>query len=142
MPESEKIFNKVLKEYRVLKGMSQAEMAKRIGIDRTVLSFLETGRQQPTTKHLILLKDKLGIDFSDTVFGEADRPYYGPPREHETNTAAFFELYNLHKEIKRDLLRISDMMKEHKDEIRELPGTIRQVLLAVESLVNQTCRKI
>lgn len=142
MPESEKIFHEVLKEYRIRKEMSQDELANRIGISRTVLSFLETGRQQPTTKHLILLKEKLGIDFSDTVFGDIDRPYYGPPRESNTNTAAFFELYNLHKEIKLDLLRISDMLKEHKDEIRELPGTLRQVILSVESLVNQTCRKI
>jgi len=142
MPENEKKFHEALKEYRVLKDLTQNQLSKKTGINRTVLSFLENGHQRPTTQHLIILKDKLGIDFSNTVFADTDRPYYGPPRESESTASTLAEMYNAQREVRMDLLHASDLLKENKESIRELPTQIKGVILAVENLINQAYRKI
>lgn len=59
----QKKFSEALKEYRVRKGLTQNDLAKQLDMSRSVLSFLENGVQPPKTKHLTIIKDRLGISF-------------------------------------------------------------------------------
>src|SRR5437588_62406 len=51
-----------LKELRTRKGLSQAELAKRVGIDVTYLSKLENDRQRASERVVRLLADALEMD--------------------------------------------------------------------------------
>jgi transcriptional regulator with XRE-family HTH domain len=56
-------------------GLSQAELARKIGIRRTHLSQLERGRHLPNPKTRALLEEALGIQLQTSAFR---RP---PPRK-------------------------------------------------------------
>lgn len=47
-----KKFSDALKTWRIQKNLTQNEVAKRMGISRSVLSFLENGQQAPKMRHL------------------------------------------------------------------------------------------
>lgn len=50
-------------QYRVHKGLSQAELAKKIGIKQPAVARLEAGEKNPTWETLSRLSDTLGIEF-------------------------------------------------------------------------------
>lgn len=54
-----------IKVIRRLRKMKQGELAKLIGIDRTQLSYIETGKVLPTEKRLIAIQAALRVDFDD-----------------------------------------------------------------------------
>jgi transcriptional regulator with XRE-family HTH domain len=60
-----KIFGGVLRRYRNIAGMSQEELADRAEVDRTHISRLERGVQQPTIATLIGLAIALGVPAAD-----------------------------------------------------------------------------
>lgn len=59
-----------LKEFRIKKGLSQSEIAKKLNIPQTTWSGYERGRSRPTMGVLIEL-ERLGFKFFKTVFESA-----------------------------------------------------------------------
>ncbi|MEW9672384.1 helix-turn-helix domain-containing protein [Ammoniphilus sp. 3BR4] len=56
-----------LLELRIKKGVSQEEVARRIGISNSVLSRIERGKRDPTYTILIKLVDYYGVSFDDVM---------------------------------------------------------------------------
>jgi len=57
----EAAFGKVIRELRKLKSLSQEDVAYESGLDRSFISLLETGRQQPSLVTIFQLAKALGV---------------------------------------------------------------------------------
>ncbi|MBQ8180657.1 MAG: helix-turn-helix transcriptional regulator [Ruminococcus sp.] len=57
-----------LKEVRSEKKISQAELAKMVGVSRNTISSIETGQFQPTAKLALILAIALDLKFEDLFF--------------------------------------------------------------------------
>lgn len=66
-------FGESLREARQRAGISQEKLAHQCGLDRTTLSLLERGKQQPTLGTILLLADHLGIRASTLVARVEDK---------------------------------------------------------------------
>ena len=55
---------RVFRDYR---EMSQAALAKKSGISKTMISHIESGRKQGSTKTLVKIAKALGMDMNDLV---------------------------------------------------------------------------
>lgn len=64
---TETIFGKVLKAIRIKNGLSQEELAFRSNLDRTYISMLERGINQPTLSTLISLSNALNMKSSELI---------------------------------------------------------------------------
>ena len=62
-PLNKKIGEK-LKKIRTQKGMSQGDIAKKLGVHRSYISGIERGIRNPTVKNIERLADALGVDVS------------------------------------------------------------------------------
>ncbi|MBI5077948.1 MAG: helix-turn-helix transcriptional regulator [Candidatus Yonathbacteria bacterium] len=51
-----------LRKIRLEKGMSQGDIAKKLGVHRSYVSGVERGIRNPTVKNLERLADALGVD--------------------------------------------------------------------------------
>ena len=60
-----------LKELRNEKNISQAELAKTIGLSTGCIGMLETGKREPTSNTLSLLSDFFGVT-TDYLLGRED----------------------------------------------------------------------
>ena len=60
--------------YRYGKGMSQAELARRIGISRNSMSAIERGLSEPTLEHTKAILEVLGITL-ETLYGQEDETH-------------------------------------------------------------------
>ena len=56
-----------LKEIREKKGMSQEELAEKLGINRTMIIHYEKGRNYPSLERAIQISDILGCTLDDLV---------------------------------------------------------------------------
>jgi HTH-type transcriptional regulator / antitoxin HipB len=54
-------FGTAVAEFRVLAGLSQSDLANRVGLNRTYLSNLERGEVPAYVERLIVLLDTLGL---------------------------------------------------------------------------------
>ena len=57
-----------LKEVRTAQGLSQAELAKLVGVSRNTISSLETGQFQPTAKPALILCIALDKKFEELFY--------------------------------------------------------------------------
>lgn len=57
-----------LKEIRKEKGLSQAELAKMVGVSRNTISSIETGQFNPTAKLALILCIALDKKFEDMFY--------------------------------------------------------------------------
>lgn len=57
-----------LKEVRTEKKISQAELAKRVGVSRNTISSIETGQYQPTAKLALILCIALDMKFEELFY--------------------------------------------------------------------------
>ncbi len=57
-----------LKRIRVEKNMSQAELAKLVGVSRNTISSIETGQFNPTAKLALILCIALDQKFEDLFY--------------------------------------------------------------------------
>lgn len=57
-----------LKEIRKEKGLSQAELAKTVGVSRNTISSIETGQFNPTAKLALILCIALDKKFEDIFY--------------------------------------------------------------------------
>lgn len=56
-----------LKEYREMKGLSQTELANRVGLKQTTISQYENGSRRPNLSMAKKLSDALEISLDDFV---------------------------------------------------------------------------
>ena len=56
------------------RGLSQANLAERLDVTRTAISHWETGRSNPSTKHLKSIAQILGIDANRLITGKKPTP--------------------------------------------------------------------
>jgi transcriptional regulator with XRE-family HTH domain len=67
-------FETCLTQIRKSKGLSQSELADRIGVKTAAICHFETGFRKPTFDHLLKLAEVLGISSVDYLLGkEASR---------------------------------------------------------------------
>ena len=97
------IFPKRLKEVRELRGFSQADLAKKSGLQSTAVSHFETGGRAPSFDNLRRLADALNVA-TDYLIGRSDELKLAGPE-----TDNFFR--GLEKLSEADLGAIR-MMKE------------------------------
>lgn len=57
----EAAFGEVIRELRKLKRLSQEDVSYESGLDRSFISLLETGRQQPSLVTIFQLAKALGV---------------------------------------------------------------------------------
>lgn len=57
-----------LKELRVEKGLSQAQLAEMVGVSRNTISSIETGQFNPTAKLALILCIALDKKFEDVFY--------------------------------------------------------------------------
>ena len=57
-----------LKEIRLEKGISQAELAETVGVSRNTISSIETGQFSPTAKLALILCIALDQKFEDLFY--------------------------------------------------------------------------
>jgi len=62
-----KLQNKVA-EIRKQKGLSQADLAKLVGVSRNTISSIETGQYEPTAKLALLLAVALEVSFEELFY--------------------------------------------------------------------------
>ncbi len=62
------ILHNHLAEARKEKGLSQAELAKMVGVSRNTISSIETGQFSPTAKLALILCIALGKKFEDLFY--------------------------------------------------------------------------
>ncbi len=63
----EKVFGRVLREYRTKSGFSQEELGFESGYHRTYISLLERGLKSPSLQTIFKLADALGIEVAEIV---------------------------------------------------------------------------
>lgn len=64
----ELILKNRIKEARAEKGLSQAELAKLVGVSRNTISSIETGQFSPTAKLALVLAIALNKKFEELFF--------------------------------------------------------------------------
>ena len=57
-----------LKQVRTQKGMSQADLAKLVGVSRNTISSIETGQFSPTAKLALILCIALDVKFEELFY--------------------------------------------------------------------------
>ena len=66
--ENELILKNRLKEIRTEKGLSQARLAKLVGVSRNTISSIETGQFSPTAKLALVICIALDKKFEDIFY--------------------------------------------------------------------------
>ena len=64
----ELILKNRIKEARTEKGLSQAELAKLVGVSRNTISSIETGQFSPTAKLALVLAIALSKKFEELFY--------------------------------------------------------------------------
>lgn len=66
--DNELIFCNRLKEIRTQKNLTQADLARMVGVSRNTISSIETGQFHPTAKLALLLCIALDTKFEDLFY--------------------------------------------------------------------------
>lgn len=65
-----KDYRAILKRHREMKGLSQNQLAKQLGITQTFLSEIERGRKNPSLEQFFILCEALDIQLFPNEEGE------------------------------------------------------------------------
>ena len=66
--DKELVLKNRIKEVRMEKGLSQAELAEMVGVSRNTISSIETGQYSPTAKLAIILSLALEKKFEELFY--------------------------------------------------------------------------
>ena len=66
-----KVFAERLKELRTERKVSQAKLAKELGVSFSVVCYWETDRSEPTAVNIVKLADYFGVS-ADYLLGRED----------------------------------------------------------------------
>lgn len=65
-------FHNIFKQLRVASGLTQVEMAEKLGISRSTIGMYETGAREPDFEVLELIADFFNVDI-DYLLGRTDK---------------------------------------------------------------------
>ncbi|MGZ6376266.1 MAG: helix-turn-helix transcriptional regulator [Ktedonobacterales bacterium] len=85
MAESNDLPKKTLKEWRKERGMTQLELATKIGVTPPTIWNIENGRNRPTFDNVMAIAEILGVQIDQIIWPEY-KPY--PSRENRTKKDA------------------------------------------------------
>lgn len=60
-------FGRNVRAFRISRNMRQLTVAKRMGVDASVISMIESGRRKPSLDTLVKLADALGSSIDDLL---------------------------------------------------------------------------
>ena len=66
--DKELVLKNRIKEVRMEKGLSQAELAEMVGVSRNTISSIETGQYSPTAKLALILSLALERKFEELFY--------------------------------------------------------------------------
>ena len=66
--DKELVLKNRIKEVRMEKGLSQAELAEMVGVSRNTISSIETGQYYPTAKLALILSLALEKKFEELFY--------------------------------------------------------------------------
>ena len=66
--DKELVLKNRIKEVRMEKGLSQAELAEMVGVSRNTISSIETGQYSPTAKLALILALALDKKFEELFY--------------------------------------------------------------------------
>ena len=66
--DKELVLKNSIKEVRMEKGLSQAELAEMVGVSRNTISSIETGQYSPTAKLALILSLALEKKFEELFY--------------------------------------------------------------------------
>lgn len=70
-------FQRILKELRLSKGITQGELAKQLSISRSTIGMYESGSREPDFETLELIADYFNVD-TDYLLGRTNKTTYIP----------------------------------------------------------------
>ena len=74
MKAIKKQFGKRVRELRMLRGLSQEELAFKSGVHRTYLGGIERGERNPSLRNISAIAEALGIQVSELfLFGKRNQ---------------------------------------------------------------------
>lgn len=76
-------FSERLKDLRMQKGLSQIELAKKIGLSNSTISMYERGEREPDFETLDLIGDFFNVDVNYLLGKEVGSTYYLDPQSAE-----------------------------------------------------------
>jgi transcriptional regulator with XRE-family HTH domain len=104
------IFSERLKAVRESRGYSQAELAKKAGLQPTAISHFETGGRSPSFDNLRRLSDALNVS-TDYLMGRSDTEQMVGPRADNL----FRGVEKLSTEDQEMLREMKEMMLKRKE---------------------------
>ncbi len=82
-----------IKHYRKIAGLTQEELAKKVGVSRIYIQYIEAGKRVPSLKRLKRIAEVLGADLSELVGGLPPKQKVRLKMEELFSPNAEFELW-------------------------------------------------
>lgn len=115
-------FSERLKDLRMQKGLSQIELAKKIGLSNSTISMYERGEREPDFETLDLIGDFFNVDVNYLLGKEVGSTYYLDPQAAEMAKEVFEReemrvLFDTVKDVsKEDIETVIKMIRGLKNE--------------------------
>ena len=100
-------FQNIFKRLRISAGLTQVEMAKKLGISRSTIGMYETGAREPDFETLEKIADFFNVD-TDYLLGRTDKITILP----ETAGQNYIDNRSLTRKDERDIKKILDQTRE------------------------------
>ena len=110
-----------LKELRTQKGLSQAELAKKLNLSKSTISMIEVGSRNPSFEVLELIADFFNVDMAYLLGKEEQSRYFMD-----------YALYSVASELSADSELLAVVEKASKD------NNFRDRLLGIVKLMENT----
>ncbi len=100
-------FQNIFKRLRISAGLTQVEMAGRLGISRSTIGMYETGAREPDFETFEKIADFFNVD-TDYLLGRTDKITILP----ETAGQNYLDINALTRKDERDIEKILDQTRE------------------------------
>lgn len=119
-------FNNIFKRLRIAAGLTQEELAQKLGITRSRVGMYETGKREPDFETLELIADFFNVDI-DYLLGRTSKTTLLPENVHSGNSGAFSaqptyeEMVQVYTRSKKNLspsekMRLAKLILEDEDD--------------------------
>lgn len=115
-------FSNILKYLRNRAGLSQLELAKKLGMSKSAISMYELGRRQPDLETMEIIADFFNVDMN-FLYGKTDESDDGYYYDEQTAQLAQ-EIYD-NKELG---MLMSASRKMHPDDLRNLTKLVESLV--------------
>lgn len=107
-----KVFAKNLRFYRRNLGITQEELARRVGSTRSSINNYESGKSEPNFEGLCCLTRELGVDLDQLLMEQDYTVPYIYTRQVTDDEAALLEVFREADEVYQNVAY--DILKQHK----------------------------